>query len=773
MTSRPVTRKQRERWLVGHPSASIAGAKLPTGRQAMQYFFSLRNDPENMKNKASNEELSYNVIDAVIVFWNMARIQTKTRQNCMIQFLSLWNEWKALARSKARLTDPGGKRIAFTLKLDGLLDIGSSDAFEEIMKSRLLCSKKKQDDVNFYLDQRSERKAVMDGHDKVFETKAELQADRVRRSQLNKPESATKMDTVSLTSADMVALECESYTQSQDEQSIDDSDIDFPLDESKLRSDFISINLPKKIMQCADINSAADRLRLSDSQLTMIISAILHAGNGDLNKFDLSPSTTRRSRIASRQKIANEIIDTVRQNPPRFGALHWDGKLITDLLGESRERLAVLVSGAPEYTEGKLLGVPCLMDSTGKSQADASYDLLDVWRLTDNIAALVFDTTASNSGIRKGAATLLEHRIGRKLFYLACRHHILEIVVGAVWKLLFGKVLGPENELFARFKSAWDSVDKQMPLNTITIEHPWLSVVKNNVVRDLTNILTTNCTSSKKLPRDDYRECAENTLAILGETPPRGMHMMKPGAISQARWMACNIYAGKMYMFLNHMSYNDETVRKLHRINTFLSLFYTSAWMKASIGADAPINDLHLFKDMISYRDIDYELANVVIDKMENHFWYLTEEVVPFALFSKLPEMTSDFKQEIASKLLNTPVPERLRMGKPVFRKISSDTSLLDLIGPESNTLFQCLGISKEWLAKPLADWPSDQEFQVAENFVHSVKVVNDPAERGVKLISDFATIITTDPIQREALLQGVENNRKKYPNFKKITLNK
>ena len=185
------------------------------------------------------------------------------------------------------------------------------------------------------------------------------------------------------------------------------------------------------------------------------------------------------------------------------------------------------------------------MDSTGKSRADASYDLLDVWRLTDNIAALVLDTTASNSGIRKGAATLLEHRIGRKLFYLACRHHILEIVVGAVWKLLFGKVLGPENELFARFKSAWDSENKQMPLNTITIEHPWLSVVKNNVVRDLTNILTTNCTSSKKLPRDDYRECAENTLAILGETPPRGMHMMKPGAISQARWMACNIYAGK------------------------------------------------------------------------------------------------------------------------------------------------------------------------------------------------------------------------------------
>ena len=50
-------------------------------------------------------------------------------------------------------------------------------------------------------------------------------------------------------------------------------------------------------------------------------------------------------------------------------------------------------------------------------------------------------------------------------------------------------------------------------------------------------------------PRDDYRECAENILIIFGQTPPSGVHFLKPGAIRQARWMTCNIYAEKNSSF--------------------------------------------------------------------------------------------------------------------------------------------------------------------------------------------------------------------------------
>ena len=80
--------------------------------------------------------------------------------------------------------------------------------------------------------------------------------------------------------------------------------------------------------------------------------------------------------------------------------------------------------------------------------------------------------------------------------------------------------------------------------------------------------------------------------------------------------------------------------------------------------------------------------------------------------------------------------------------------------------------LSSDWLAKPVSQWSGDPAFVVAEQFVRTVKVVNDSAERGVKLISDFATIITTDPDQRAWLLQGVEQHRKLYSSFDKKTLN-
>jgi len=69
-------------------------------------------------------------------------------------------------------------------------------------------------------------------------------------------------------------------------------------------------------------------------------------------------------------------------------------------------------------------------------------------------------------------------------------------------------------------------------------------------------------------------------------------------------------------------------------------------------------------------------------------------------------------------------------------------------------------------------EWHLDPDFCIAERFVRTVKVVNDTAERGIRLISDFATSITTDPMQQFALLQAVERHRRLYPDLPKKTLN-
>ena len=54
---------------------------------------------------------------------------------------------------------------------------------------------------------------------------------------------------------------------------------------------------------------------------------------------------------------------------------------------------------------------------------------------------------------------------------------------------------------------------------------------------------------------------------------------------------------------------------------------------------------------------------------------------------------------------------------------------------------------------------------------MNTVKVTNDVAERGVKLATDYATVLTKDDSVRSLLLQGVDRCRRMYPDFLKSTL--
>ena len=109
------------------------------------------------------------------------------KQNCMKLFMKLHDKHRTLMKSKGRASDPGGKRSAFVLELDSLFDIGAPDAVQDIESNRLLSREKKDEDIRFYQDQRTERKGHMSGHDKIFETRSQQQIGRTER-QLQKQE---------------------------------------------------------------------------------------------------------------------------------------------------------------------------------------------------------------------------------------------------------------------------------------------------------------------------------------------------------------------------------------------------------------------------------------------------------------------------------------------------------------------------------------------------------------------------------------------------------
>ena len=71
---------------------------------------------------------------------------------------------------------------------------------------------------------------------------------------------------------------------------------------------------------------------------------------------------------------------------------------------------------------------------------------------------------------------------------------------------------------------------------------------------------------------------------------------------------------------------------------------------------------------------------------------------------------------------------------------------------------------------QPHTEWEAYPGYTKLFNFVNNMKVVNDIAERGIKLISDFANKCT-DEQQRQSLLQVVEFHRNEFKDYTKKTL--
>ena len=150
----------------------------------------------------------------------------------------------------------------------------------------------------------------------------------------------------------------------------------------------------------------ADCLNLSLNQETGITAALLKSSGVYLDSVAISKTSCQRYRKENRAIMKDEIKSSFLAS--EFCVLHWDGKVMEDPHKKRSDRLAILISGTPGYEQGKLLGVPEIVDSTGSSKTTAIFSLVQQSDLADNIVGLSFDTTASNSGWQNGACVKLK-----------------------------------------------------------------------------------------------------------------------------------------------------------------------------------------------------------------------------------------------------------------------------------------------------------------------------------------------------------------------------
>ena len=213
-----------------------------------------------------------------------------------------------------------------------------------------------------------------------------------------------------------------------------------------------TLEIPYDILK--RLGPAADRLNLSNNVLTTVVAAVTNHGGGDIDELSLSKSTARRHRISARSEKAASIKKNFNCS---VGQINLDGKLLSDLGGFGKvNRLAVVLV---QEQDNKILCISKTENATGRTEAEMVKQTLDDWKIAEKIIASGFDTTSSNTGVHKGAITILQELLDRQLLWLACRHHILELVVGAAFTELFGETKSPEVTLFKILKTSWDSLD--------------------------------------------------------------------------------------------------------------------------------------------------------------------------------------------------------------------------------------------------------------------------------------------------------------------------
>ncbi|KAG0714555.1 hypothetical protein GWK47_013921 [Chionoecetes opilio] len=321
------------------------------------------------------------------------------------------------------------------------------------------------------------------------------------------------------------------------------------------------------------------------------------------------------------------------RNPeiPERLVLHSDGKLLPSLSGDTEDRIAVLLTG--EDDAEFLLGVPASSDSTGRNVAAVVLKEVDEAGVRDKIIAFCFDTTVSNTGMVQGACIRIEQELGRSLLWLACRHHVHEVILKDVFKASLGSSSGPDIGIFKRLRDRWSFVDSSQRETVETSE-------------DLVEFFATNDTASKlkddalaflkealmlkNHPREDYEELLRLSYLFLGGKGP-AKPFRRPGALHQARWMAKAIYCLKLQMLKSQLSLTGREKAGVERVALFVALVYCKQWHEAPISVKAPLNDVLFLEILKTYPD--QTVAKAAEQALRRHLWYVSEENAGLAFF--------------------------------------------------------------------------------------------------------------------------------------------
>ncbi|KAJ8369049.1 hypothetical protein SKAU_G00090770 [Synaphobranchus kaupii] len=694
------------------------------------------------------------VLEQVRPFYGTANIpMVSDRRACdkIVALVDANNKLRRIPQAR-RSSEATARQVdAMERRLDATFPLWSPNA-EELIRN--------PEDVAFLASMKGDRVATFGAFDAKLQSKVKRRQEREAGAAARQARFTKEQQEMTVTSS-MAVLESESDEDSDADETAAPPADNTPSRERKKTG--TTAFIPPDILSRPSLVSLATRLKITPMQQAAFTRGLIAESGGNSANISTSYATADRSRRQVLEAISEE--HHKQWTAPPMCTLHWDSKLTPMLsnVHQLEERLTVLVGDAERL---KLLGVPAYTKGTdeacGTIIARLTCKLLQEWCCADQVVNMAFDTTASNTGHLTAACIAIQLSLGRPLLWSGCRHHIGEVLLSHIFTDL--KNLVPHE--YSGPLSCYIPGDAEPPF--LGKLHAELTVCAAGVL---------------DYKRGDYREFVQLCLVYLGaagaaQTP---VTFQRPGALHKARWMAKLLYTLKLALMEQHIVLlpqgtitTRQQVLKIRAFANFITHIYATWWLTCDTAVDAAWNDLTLYHHLYAYKSVDEGIAASAIKAMERHLWYLTGEMLPLALFStKVPVGE---RRALADAILeHKPADLPLRapqlrfgtdFGKPKFPTLSPTTSLADLANPDCWFGMHQLHVDPAFLSLEVEDWATSAAFQAGAVNVRAITVVNDCAERGVKLTSDFVAAARSEQ-HLQNVLQAVEHDRSKQPNLR------
>ena len=219
------------------------------------------------------------------------------------------------------------------------------------------------------------------------------------------------------------------------------------------------------------------------------------------------------------------------------------------------------------------------------------------------------------------------------------------------------------------------------------------------------------------------------------------LKMRAPGAYHHTRWMSRVLYVLKLAMLKPTFTYETEKIRSLA---LFYSVYYSKAWLTSSFAAEAPVQDLTLFKKLENVCNtkgnwpVEFQnIAEAAKTKLSYHTWYLSERLVALALFNK--NLDEDIKEKMRLAILKhkNKKPNHTEQQRPECSSYSKK-QLSDFVGPDTFTFFKLLHLDQDLLTKPVSEWTLSLNYTNGIEMIKNLSVVNDASERALGMATSL-----------------------------------